>query len=287
MKNVNKKLMAPIKFFGGKNLCFNEIMKYFPKSDEYDTYIEDFGGSYSLGLKLYPIPPIMMYNDLDKNVYSLYKVLSDAEMFIKFKEKCDLVFYSEDIRSEFIQKLKQNDLSIVDRAFYFFYVNRTSHNGVGGFSKNTYVRRGMSKCVSDFLSAIDRLPDIHDRLSRVIVTNTDGIEMIKKYNTPNVFHYCDPPYHTSQRTSARYKVDMDNDGHVRFLNAVIESKAKILISGYHCELYNILEQNGFKKVSFNVKTISGNFTPKTKTEYLYYGHYNIYETSEHNIGAAQ
>jgi predicted nucleic acid-binding protein len=65
---------------------------------------------------------------------------------------------------------------------------------------------------------------------------------------------------------------MDNDGHIRFLDAVIESKAKILISGYDCELYDVLSENGFTKVSFNVKTIDGNFKPKTKTEYLYYNY---------------
>jgi DNA adenine methylase len=213
-----------------------------------------------------------MYNDLEQNVYSLYKVLSDPVMFKEFKEKCDLVLYSEDIRSEFIQNLKSNNLSMVDRAFNFFYVNRTSHNGVGGFSKNTYIRRGMSKSISDFLSSIDRLDALHDRLSRVIVTNMNGIELIQKYNTPNVFHYADPPYHWSTRTTARYKVDMDEEDHIKFLDAVIKSKSKILISGYDCELYDILGENGFKKVSFEVKTISGNFTPKTKTEYLYYNY---------------
>lgn len=267
-----KKLMPPVKYFGGKSGFFNEILKYFPNSDEYSVYLEPFAGSFALGLKMDPTPPIQMYNDLEQNVYSLYKVLSDPEMFKQFKEKCDLVFYSEDIRSEFIHNLKTDNLSMVDRAFNFFYVNRTSHNGVGGFSKNMYIRRGMSKSISDFLSAIDRLPELHNRLSRVIVTNMDGVELIQKYNAPNVFVYADPPYHQSTRTSTRYKVDMDNDGHIRFLNTCIESKSKILISGYDCELYDILGQNGFKKVSFQVKTIDGNFKPKIKTEYLYYNY---------------
>jgi len=250
---------------------FKNIIEYFPKREEYNTYIEPFGGSYSIGLKKDPVE-IEVYNDLDKNVYSLYMVLSNPEMFRIFKENCDLVLYSEDIRADFIRALKNDDLSMVLRAFYFFYVNRTSHNGVGGFSKNTYIRRGMSKSISDFLSAIDRLPELHDRLSRVIVTNTDGMELIRKYNTPNVFLYCDPPYEQSTRTTTRYKVDMDRNGHIDFLNAVMESKSKILISGYDCELYDKLSDNGFKKISFEVKTIDGNFKPKTKTEYLYYNY---------------
>ena len=82
-----------------------------------------------------------------------------------------------------------------------------------------------------------------------------------------------------QEPSARYKIDMDRDGHVEFLNAVIESKAKVLISGYDCELYDILGEKGFKKISFDVKVVGGDFKPKTKTEYLYYN----YETlTTHN-----
>jgi DNA adenine methylase len=145
-------------------------------------------------------------------------------------------------------------------------VNRTSHNGIGGFSMNTHVRRGMSKAVSDFLSAIDRLPELHDRLSKVIVTNTDGIKLIEKYNNPNTLLYCDPPYEQSTRTGARYNVDMDREGHVNFLNSVINSKSKILISGYDCELYDTLIENGFTKHQFDVKTIDGNFEKKTKVE---------------------
>lgn len=268
---------SPIKYFGGKGMMFNNILEYFPKKSTYNTYIEPFGGSFSIGLKLDPAE-IEIYNDLERNVYSLYKALSDPQMFKEFKEKCDLVLYSEDIRSEFIQNLKTEDLSVVDRAFNFFYVNRTSHNGVGGFSKSTCIRRGMSKSVSDFLSSIDRMPELHNRLSRIIVTNTDGIELIKRYNMKNVFFYCDPPYEQSTRTAARYKVDMNRDGHIDFLNAVIESKAKILISGYDCQLYDILGENGFKKISFDVKVVGGNFKPKTKTEYLYYN----YEIDGHN-----
>ena len=98
------------------------------------------------------IAAVEIYNDLERNVYSLYKVLSDKDLFPKFKEKCDLIFYDEDLRKEFKNKLKSDDLDLVDRAFYFFYVNRTSHNGIGGFSCNTVIRRNMSKSISDMLN---------------------------------------------------------------------------------------------------------------------------------------
>ncbi len=263
-----KRIKPPSRSFGGKGTMFKEIEKYFPDKTTYDTYIEPFAGTFSMGLACSEAP-IEIFNDLDKNIYSLYKCLSDKDLFEQFKEKCDLTYYSEDLRKEFKVLLKDETLSVVDRAFYFFYVNRTSHNGIGGFSINTVVRRNMSKSVSDMLSAIDRLPELHQRLSKLIVLNTNGIELIDKYNRENVFIYADPPYEHSTRTSARYNVDMDRKMHEHFLKTVINSKAKILISGYDCPLYDVLCNNGFTKIQFEVNTIGGDRKPKTKIETLW------------------
>jgi DNA adenine methylase len=259
---------SPIRYFGSKGNMYNNIIKHFPNKEEFDTYVEPYGGTFVVGLKKEP-SKIEVYNDLEQNVYSLYKVISDKDMFETFKHKCDLTIYSEDLRKDFKDKLKFDDLDLITRAFYFFYVNRTSHNGIGGFSTNSSIRRGMSKAVSDFLSCIDRLPELHERLSRVIVSNTDGVKLIRKYDAPNNLIYCDPPYEQSTRTGARYKVDMDRTGHIEFLDAVIESKSKIIISGYECDLYDRLTDNGFKKLNFEVKTIDGNFNKKTKIETLW------------------
>jgi DNA adenine methylase len=258
---------TPIKYFGGKGTMFNNIIKYFPEQGTFNTYIEPFGGSFSIGLKK-PETEVEIYNDLEQNVYSLYKVLSDKELFEEFKFKCDLVHFSEDLRKEFKEKLKEEQ-SIVDRAFYFFYVNRTSRNGIGGITLNTIVRRKMSKSTSDFLSAIDRLPELHQRLSKVIILNRDGIGLIEKYNQENIFIYCDPPYVHSTRTDTRYNVDMIDEQHEKFLDVVIKSKSKILISGYDCEMYDRLTENGFEKISFEVKTVDGAFKKKTKVETLW------------------
>lgn len=258
---------SPIRYFGSKGGFYNKIIEHFPTT-EYDTYIEPYGGTYIVGLMSNPAK-IEIYNDLEQNVYSLYKVISDKDLFEEFKRRCDLVLYCEQLRKECKENLTNENISIVDRAFNFFYVNRTSHNGIGGFSMNSHIRRGMSKAVSDFLSCIDRLPELHNRLSRVMVTNMDGVKLIEKYNKPNVFLYCDPPYEQSTRTGARYKVDMNREGHLNFIDAVINSKSKILISGYDCELYDKLTDNGFSKVKFEVKTIDGNFKKKIKIETLW------------------
>ena len=278
-----------IRYFGGKNGMAKNILEYFPNKDSYNTYIEPFGGSFGVALHNPNIPTNEIYNDLDNNVYALFRVLVDDNMFTKFQKKCDCILYCEEMRQKYREELKEMEFEdteehLVDRAFKFFYVNRTSRNGIGGFSLNLCVRRSMSKSCSDMLSAVEGLPKLHDRLSKVIVTNQDGIKLISKYaKDEKTFIYAGPPYHHSTRTSVRYNVDMDNDEQERFIDECINAKCKILISGYDCDAYKRLEENGFTKVAFVVHTVTGEEnSKKDKTEYLWFN-YNIEKDSEDEV----
>jgi len=246
MKNNNFKLPNTIlNYFGGKGTLRNRLYPYFPKG--YTCYIEPFGGAYSVGMRQQS--EIEIYNDLDKNIYSLFTVLQDKDLFADFKFKCDLTYFSEDIRKECMERLKDPNISISDRAYSFFISNRLSINGRGQvFSKSVWeVRRGMGKRVSDLLSIIDHLEEFHQRISRITVANEDGVKLIKKSDRENVFIYCDPPYVWDTRSSKyRYPCDMDNNEQQRFIDAVLQmKKAKILISGYENPIYKQLEANGF------------------------------------------
>lgn len=267
---TSSRVFKPIRYFGSKGTFYNKLLEYFPPKDSYNMYVEPFGGSYTMGLSAdLPDKVCEIYNDKEHNVYSLYKVLSDKTFFERFEELCSLAIYDEYTRQKYKEELKRSDIDIVSRAYYFFYVNHTSHNGIGGFSINPIIRRGMAKSVSDMLSCIDRLSELHQRLSRVIVTNKDGIDLVKKYNTENTFLYLDPPYVQSTRTSARYIEDMDDETHNRLIDACIGSKAKILISGYDNPLYDRLTDNGFTKYQFDVNTIGADKKPKVKVETIW------------------
>lgn len=261
------KIQSPLRYFGGKGNLVDKISKYFPPSATYKLYIEPYGGSAAMLLDR-PLGHVEIYNDIYENVYSLFKCLSDAELFAQFKHKCDIVLYSAQLRVEYKQKLKEQ-LSILDRAFYFWYVNRTSHNGIGGWSSHSAIRRKMSKATSDFLSCIDRMQELHDRLSAVIIEKKDAIELINKYNSSDAFIYADPPYHHDTRGATRYVHDYTDEQHEQFIDTVITSNAKILISGYECDAYKRLESSGFRRIDFTVNTVDGNLDAKQKIESLW------------------
>lgn len=240
---------SPIKYYGGKSYMTDEIISHFPKN--YKVYIEGFGGGASV-LFAKDKDKLEIYNDLGENVYSLFKVLSDKELFEQMKEKLDLTFYSADIRKEFIEDLKRNDLPLADRAYKYFYVNRLSFNGVGGFSTTLLVRRNMSKSVSDYLSSIDGLKEIHNRLSSVIIENRDIFNLIEKYDDENVFFLLDPPYVNDTRSSnTEYEVEMSDDEHGKFVDTVLNGKGKFLICGYEHPIYNKLVENGWNLYKYN------------------------------------
>jgi len=211
-------MKSPIKYYGGKSYMTNIIINHFPK--EYDIYVEGFGGGASV-LFQKDKTALEVYNDLGENVYSLFKVLSDKEMFLKLKERMDLAVYSAQLREEYKKDLKTN-LSLEDRAYKFLYVNRSSFNGVGGFSTTMIVRRNMSKSTSDFLAMIDKLPEIHNRLSSVIIEHRDIFDLLDKYNKENVFMYLDPPYVKETRLSNQlYECEMTDEQHLQLCEKII------------------------------------------------------------------
>lgn len=242
-------MRSPIKYFGGKVYMMNEIKSHFPKGINDLVFIEGFGGGASSIFAKEPCG-VEIYNDIDENVYSLFKVISDKLLFEELKNKLDITPYSRELRTEFIGDLKQEQ-SLVERAYKFLYVNRSSFNGNGGFTSNLHIRRSMSKAVSDYLSIIEYLPQIHQRFSRVIIENLDIMDLLKKYCADNIFYYLDPPYLQSTRKSTvRYKYEMSEKDHENMIEMLISHKAKFLISGYENELYNRLKKNGWNKHSF-------------------------------------
>lgn len=260
-------MTAPIKYFGGKGGMIQTLLRYFPDSSTYDVFIDAYGGS-GVVLLSKPACKVEIYNDLDRNVYSLFATLRDDAMFARFQRLCELALYDQTTSDEYRRSLRGHDLDTVERAFRFWYVNRTRHNGVGGFSVNKTVRRRMSKSTSDFLSSVEDLPALHERLSSVVVCSKDAIDLIRDNDTRRTLVYLDPPYVQSTRTSARYAVDADDDHHKLLVDTLNNLKsARVVLSGYDNAIYAGLR--GFTKQQFNVKTVTGTRQKKTKVESIW------------------
>ena len=257
-------LNSPVEYYGGKSYMTDVIIEHFPSS--YDLYVEGFGGGASVLLNK-PVTPLEIYNDLEQNIYSLFKVISDEDAYKRLQYRLYLTPYSKQLREEYKQYLL-SELSIEDRAYYFFYVNRTSFNGVGGFSFNPLVRRECSKSISGYLSAVDGLEDIHSRICHAVIENRDIFELLDKYDDKNTFFYLDPPYVQETRLSnQRYAEEFDNDKHKALIDKLLSMKGKVLLSGYEHPIYDKLVDSGWHVFKFY-----NNNTVSTATEFLWWNY---------------
>lgn len=77
-----------------------------------------------------------------------------------------------------------------------------------------------------------------ERLRGVQIENLPALEVIRRYDTADVFLYLDPPYPHSVRKGYLYKYEMDDSEHEDLLKMITNHPGKILISGYDNEMYN-------------------------------------------------
>jgi hypothetical protein len=110
----------------------------------------------------------------------------------------------------------------------------------------------------------------------------DGISYLQKLRCgPQWLIYCDPPYLRETRSARRrlYRCELAAADHVRFLEACRRLPARVMVSGYHCEMYD-LALSSWRVVEYSAMTRGGkrtevlwcNFPEPTELhDYRYYG----------------
>src|SRR5690606_13776301 len=113
-------MIPPILYFGSKSRIASHITELMV---EQCLYVEVFGGSGSVLFSKKPpatldLPEV--YNDLNKDLFSLMRVLANPDVFEEFARRVNICPYSYAECQEANQMLDRNDISLVDRAVYTF-----------------------------------------------------------------------------------------------------------------------------------------------------------------------
>ena len=77
-----------------------------------------------------------------------------------------------------------------------------------------------------------------ERLKNAQIENLPAMELIRRYDTPDVFMYVDPPYLHGTRKNYFYRYEMGDAEHIELLKLLAEHPGKVLLSGYDNDLYN-------------------------------------------------
>ena len=254
-------MRAVFRYAGSKWGLADWIIQHFPVDYENMVYLEPFAGSAAVFFNKKP-GIVETINDLNGDVVNLFRVLREhPEELI---QKIQLTPFS---REEFKLSAVPCDEPI-EKARRFM-VRTTQSIGAkpdSGWRNHKQAKVGGTACKWNGLpetlyAAVARLKGTQTNL--VQIENTDALQLIAKYNYPDVLMYLDPPYvKATRRTSKLYRHEMDDEGQIAMLDLVAKSKAKIVLSGYESELYDE-KLPGWRKDTTETRTTSTDTATET------------------------
>lgn len=207
---------------GGKKALRDDVIIRMPPF--YDKYIEVFGGAGWVLFRKTPEHEAEVFNDFNSNLVNLYRCVRDNPAKLKYKLR-----YVLNSREDFRWLVFLHKKGIFtrfhdyDRAAKFYQLIRYSY----GSALESFASQPHS-IWNDF-PLIDMASR---RLQKVIIENQDFEVLIKHYDSPGSFFYCDPPYYA---TESYYKdVGFTKNDHVRLRDTLSKIKGKFLVSYNDC-----------------------------------------------------
>lgn len=168
---------------GGKFYLKKTILDLFPDKNEYTTYVEPFIGGGNVYFDLFAVDKKNVINDLDKNVYTIYKGLKDVP---ENQIRSDLENNASISKDEFTQLKKSSPSSLRQKLKRILLLVWNSY--FGDFNKS-YNHKDVSRVLF-----FKKLPKIKELLKHTTVLNEDYKTVIQKYDSINTLFYLDPPY---------------------------------------------------------------------------------------------
>lgn len=226
---------AVIKYPGAKWSIAQWIIEHFPP---HHSYLEPFFGSGAV-LFTKERSAIETVNDLDGDVVNLFRwIREDPE---RLAREIYLIPYARNIYDKAFEE-QYTETDSFQRAVNFYirmmmgHGFRTTGEKVGW--KNDVQGREAAYAAKYWCKTPEAVLEAAERLRGVQIENRPAIEVISRFNFPNVLIYADPPYLLGTRHGKQYRHEMTDKDHRNLLDALKAHKGPVLLSGYDSDLYN-------------------------------------------------
>ena len=200
-KLINAKPKPFVKWVGGKRQLlkqFRELGLYPPEAFNpmTNTYYEPFVGGGAVFFDL--LPKNAKLSDLNSELVITYNVIkSNVDELIESLQKhiYDKEYYLK-VRAE-----KVEDLSEIEVASRFIFLNRTGFNGLYRVNKGGQFNVPFGRYSNPVICDEDNLRRVSDALRDVVITHQDYKNVLETAQNGD-FIYFDPPYYPVSTTSS-------------------------------------------------------------------------------------
>lgn len=204
------------------------------------SYLEPFFGS---GAVFFNKPPsrIETINDLDGEIVNLFRVVRDTPEALE--RAVALTPYSREEYETAWERHKAGDVTDPVELARLTLVRYWQTHGSCSYYKSGWKNDRAGREYAYAVRYWNQLPEwiaaAMGRLKEAQIEQTDAVELIRRFNHPEVLIYADPPYVLSTRKQRQYNVEMaDDTQHKALLSALLDHPGPVMLSGYESELYN-------------------------------------------------
>lgn len=264
LSTTQKLPRAAFRQFGGKWLIAEWISSFFPA---HSTYVEPFGGAFSVGL-FKPPSAREIYNDCDANPVNFFRQLK-----LRPGELIDEIAKAPKTIEDF-NGYRQGSFDPLEQARnYYLYCQLSWMGGGGRWNSGTTPAR-VKRCSR---GSDDHLREVVRRIQDLEILEGDAADTFA-YDSSSTLFYLDPPYpfearaskdsrhkdHSKSQPRRQYRYEMTNEDHVQLSHQVKQLKGFVIISGYDCPLYRDIFGDWV-----TIKKVVRTSARKQAIEYLY------------------
>lgn len=239
-----------ISYIGGKARIGKWIVPFIPKDIE--TYVEPFSGMFwvffNMDLENYPNLKTVVYNDFNGLNANLFKCAKQYDRLWEELNRypCQQLGVVDtpkeygEMFSNFQKEIFDPNYIIGDEPNFeaagkYVYVLTQVFSGSKPETSNYTDYKGKYRC--KVLIFMDKLkhPKYRQHFDKItFIENSDFEEVIKKYDNPTSYFYCDPPYWKTENYYSNH--DFDRLDHERLSNCLKSIKGKFGLSYYEFSL---------------------------------------------------
>ncbi len=208
------------------------IIDHMPK---HEVYLEPYFGSGAVFFNK-PRVKIETINDIDSRIVNLFKVIRDHP-----DELARLVTFTPLSREEYKASYEVSPDPLEDARRFLvrcWQAIGAKTSDITGWRSSISVNSPNNTKQWDAVPSI--ISEVAVRLKEAQIENQDALQLIQRYNRPNVLIYADPPYILSTRSNRHYAHEMNDQDHIDLLEVLTDHEGPVLLSGYQNDLYKKL-----------------------------------------------